>query len=175
MTKEDRMAMELFKASAAKEENRYVIGLPWKRDPNLLPNNYALAGWRLESLERSLSKNKTKAKMYNGAIEEYIVKGWAHPLPYEELSHPIFKLIIDHARGTFASCSWKTWENPLWKSCKFWITCGRNFAKGIVRDCTTSRKLRQPPHHTLMADLPRRDWNHFRLHSPNWSWSFWPM
>lgn len=44
MTKEDRMAMELFKASAVKEENRYVIGLPWKRDPNLLPNNYALAG-----------------------------------------------------------------------------------------------------------------------------------
>ena len=44
MTKEDRMAMELFKASAAKEENCYVIGLPWKRDPNLLPNNYALAG-----------------------------------------------------------------------------------------------------------------------------------
>lgn len=46
--------------------------------------------------------------MYNGGIEEYIVKGWAHPLPHEELSHPIFKLIINHARGTFASCSWET-------------------------------------------------------------------
>ena len=62
MTKEDRMAMELFEASCTKEENHYVIGLPWKRDPNLLPNNYALAERRLESLQRSLSKNKTKPK-----------------------------------------------------------------------------------------------------------------
>ena len=42
MTKADRMGMELFEASCMKEENHYVIGLPWKRDPNL-PNNYALA------------------------------------------------------------------------------------------------------------------------------------
>ena len=95
MTKEDRMVMELFEASCAKEENRYVIGLPWKRYPKLLPNNYALAERRLESLDRSLSKNKTKAKMYNGAIEEYIVKGWARPLSGEELNQdikPVFYL-----------------------------------------------------------------------------------
>jgi len=43
MSKGDRMAMELFVASCTKEENRYVRGLPWKKDPSLLPNNYTLA------------------------------------------------------------------------------------------------------------------------------------
>lgn len=37
---------------------------------------------------------------------------------------------------------------------KFWITRGRNLAKGVVKNCTICRKLRQPPHSTLMADLP---------------------
>ena len=37
---------------------------------------------------------------------------------------------------------------------KYWITRGRNLAKGVVKDCTICRKLRQPPHTTLMADLP---------------------
>ena len=37
---------------------------------------------------------------------------------------------------------------------KFWITRGRNLAKGVVKNCTICRKLRQPPHTTLMADLP---------------------
>lgn len=37
---------------------------------------------------------------------------------------------------------------------KFWIVRGRNLARQIVKDCVTCRKLRQPPHTTLMADLP---------------------
>ena len=84
MSTEDRMAMDSFEASCTNEANRYVIGLPWKKDPRLLPNNYPLAERRLESLERSLSKNEEKAKMYNRAIEEYIENGWARPLTKEE-------------------------------------------------------------------------------------------
>ena len=37
---------------------------------------------------------------------------------------------------------------------KFWIVRGRSLAKKLVRDCAVCRKLRQPPHTTLMADLP---------------------
>ena len=70
MSTEDRMGMDLFEASCTKEENRYVTGLPWKKFPHLLRNNYPLAERRLESLERNLSKSKGKAKMYNRAIEE---------------------------------------------------------------------------------------------------------
>ena len=84
MSTEDQMAMDLFEASCTKEENRYVIGLSWKKDPHLLPNNYLLAERQLKSLERSLSKNEGKAKMCNCTIEEYIENGWAHPLTEEE-------------------------------------------------------------------------------------------
>ena len=81
--------MELFVASCTKEENRYVRGLPWKKDPSLLPNNYTLAEKWLESLERSLSKNKSTAKMYNDKIWEYLANGWACPLTEEELRQDI--------------------------------------------------------------------------------------
>ena len=37
---------------------------------------------------------------------------------------------------------------------KVWIVRGRNLAKKLVRDCAVCPKLRQPPHTTLMADLP---------------------
>lgn len=84
MSAEDRMAMDLFEASCTKEDNRYVIGLPWKKDPHLLPNNYPPAEQRLESLERSLSKNEGKAMMYNRAIEEDIENAWPRPLTEEE-------------------------------------------------------------------------------------------
>lgn len=85
----DRMAMNLFEASCSKEDNRYVIGLPWKKDSHLLPNNYPLAERRLESLERSLLKNETKVKMYNRAIEEYVENGRARPLTKEELKQKV--------------------------------------------------------------------------------------
>ena len=84
MSTEDRMAMDSFEASYTKEANRYLIGLPWKKDPYLLPNNYPLAERRLKSLERSLSKNEEKTKMYNRTIEEYIENGCARPLTKEE-------------------------------------------------------------------------------------------
>ena len=80
------------------------------------------------------------------------------PLLYEihpillPASHPISKLIMREAHSQVAHGGP---ERTLSESRrKFWITRGRNLAKGIVRDCTTCGKLRQPPHHTLMADLP---------------------
>ena len=52
-------------------EIRYTIGLPWKRDKALLPNNYPLAERTLFSVESNLLKDKSKAKMYDEAITEY--------------------------------------------------------------------------------------------------------
>ena len=37
---------------------------------------------------------------------------------------------------------------------KLWIVRGRSLTKKLVRDCAVCRKLRQPLHTTLMADLP---------------------
>ena len=37
---------------------------------------------------------------------------------------------------------------------QYWIVRERGLAKNIVRNCIVCRKLHQPPHTTLMADLP---------------------
>lgn len=37
---------------------------------------------------------------------------------------------------------------------KYWLVRGRGLARKLVKDCAICRKLCQPPHTTLMADLP---------------------
>ncbi|XP_064637050.1 uncharacterized protein LOC135493570 [Lineus longissimus] len=46
---------------------------------------------------------------------------------------------------------------------KYWILKGRNLARETVRNCVICRKLRQPPHSTLMGDLPA---SRLRLFAP---------
>lgn len=53
-------------------DNRYVIGLPWKRDKSELPNNFALAEKYLKSLERGLLAELKEAEMYVKAMKEFI-------------------------------------------------------------------------------------------------------
>jgi len=67
-------------------------------------------------------------------------------------SHHISTLIMRNARElVFHAGS----ERTLSESCRWYcIVRGRRLAKKLVRDCTTCRKLRQPPNRTLMADLP---------------------
>lgn len=81
---DDKRAMELMEQSCKLENNRYVIGLPWKKDKTLLPNNRSLAEIRLRSLEKSLSKNEEKARMYDKAIMQYAANNWAIPLSEED-------------------------------------------------------------------------------------------
>ncbi|XP_064617058.1 uncharacterized protein LOC135481057 [Liolophura sinensis] len=80
-------------------------------------------------------------------------------LPYESVhpillpsDHHILKLIMRdfHAKSCHAGT-----ERTLCDSRReFWILRGRQIAKNIVSKCTMCRKLRQPPHSTLMGDLP---------------------
>ena len=71
MSSDGKKAMELFESSCKLLDGRYEIGLLWKKDPVNLPNNYPVAKRRIESLERSLKRNPTKAKKCNDAIREY--------------------------------------------------------------------------------------------------------
>ena len=57
MSRDGKNAMELFESSCRRLNGRFIIGLPWKKDPTQLPNNYPIARRRLESLERSLAEN----------------------------------------------------------------------------------------------------------------------
>ena len=95
MSGEEKKALELFEASCTRLDGRYTIGLPWKRNPADLPNNYTLAKRRLESLERSLARNQNKAKIYASAIQEYERNGWARKLTRSEIektSGPVYYL-----------------------------------------------------------------------------------
>lgn len=69
MSRNGKKAVELFESSCERLGGRFVIGLPWKKDPAQLPNNYLLAKQRLESLERRLMKNPVQAKIYTDAME----------------------------------------------------------------------------------------------------------
>ena len=92
---DDKRAMELMEQSCKLENNRYVIGLPWKRDKSLLPDNRSLAETRLRSLEKSLSKNEEKARMYDEVISQYVANNWATPLREEDLkadTKPVYYL-----------------------------------------------------------------------------------
>ena len=95
MSRDGKKAMELFESSCKLLDGRYEIGLPWKKDPVNLPNNYPVAKRRLESLERSLKRNPTKAKKYNDAIREYERNGWARRLSkakVENTKGPVYYL-----------------------------------------------------------------------------------
>ena len=83
---DEKRAMELMERSCKLDDNRYVIGLPWKRDQNLLPDNRSLAETRLRSLEKSLGKNEEKARMYDQALMQYAENNWAIPLSEEYLT-----------------------------------------------------------------------------------------
>jgi hypothetical protein len=85
MSRDGKKAVELFESSCERLDGRFVIGLPWKKDPTQLPNNHLLAKKRLESLERRLMKNPVQAKTYTDAIGEYEKNGWARKLKEEEV------------------------------------------------------------------------------------------
>lgn len=85
VSRDEKRAMELMESSCKRLGNLYTIGLPWKKDKALLPNNYRLAERRLFSLERNLLKDKAKAKMYDEAIMDYEKNGWARALSEREV------------------------------------------------------------------------------------------
>ncbi|XP_067650866.1 uncharacterized protein [Haliotis asinina] len=92
---EDRKALDMLASSCQRIGNRYEIGLPWKRDPQELPNNYSMAEKRLYSLERGLLKNEAKASLYSKAISEYVEKGFAVRLEDKDIhreSFPVYYL-----------------------------------------------------------------------------------
>ncbi|CAB4002546.1 Hypothetical predicted protein [Paramuricea clavata] len=85
LSPDDKRAIEPMEKLCKLENNRYIICLPWKRDKTLLPNNRSLVESRLQSLEKSLSKNEEKAKMYDDVIIQYQANTWAIPLSEEDL------------------------------------------------------------------------------------------
>ena len=85
MSIENRKAIELMESSCKMKGERYEVGLPWKKDKALLPNNDVLVEKKLFSLERSLRKKGDKARLYNEVKDEYEKNGWSCQLSKEEV------------------------------------------------------------------------------------------
>ena len=59
-------------------------------------------------------------------------------------------------KGAHAKVKHTGGERTLCKSrIKYWILGGRRIAKDLAKNCVTCRRVRQPPHPTLMGCLPQ--------------------
>ena len=85
-SKEDCAAFHLMQDSVTIHKGHYQLPLLWRHSQVSLPNNYAIAKYRLAALKhRFLSDPHLKAK-YLDVINVYLEKGYARKLTSQELS-----------------------------------------------------------------------------------------
>jgi hypothetical protein len=95
MTPIEKIEDGKIRKSAIKVGGQWMIPIPWKRDPNELPDNYTQALARLQSTEKKLRQNDDYARMYRDQIEDLVARGCARKLTTEEIeTHkgPVFYL-----------------------------------------------------------------------------------
>ena len=81
----EREESEVIKNSCQKVGKQWLIPYPWKKNPNQLPDNKAIAEKRLEATERRLQKNPEHAVAYNKQMEEMCQMKFARKLSEEEM------------------------------------------------------------------------------------------
>ena len=81
--REEKLMIE---QSATKIGNQWMIPFPWKKDPNLLPDNKVQARKKLETTKRRLQKNPEQALAYDKQMVEMEVMKFARKLPNEEIN-----------------------------------------------------------------------------------------
>ena len=84
LTQTEREEAKLIEESCFKVENQWMIPYPWRKDPNLLPDNRGLAIKRLESTERRLKRNPEQAEAYCKQMDEMESMKFARKLSKEE-------------------------------------------------------------------------------------------
>ena len=97
MSIEDKRALQMMESSLVHENNRYKVSLPWRNDPNVLPNNVSLARSRLSMLKRRLEKDDVLHSPYSKAVQDYIDKGFARRVTPEEANDSEAWYIPHHA------------------------------------------------------------------------------
>ena len=93
MSVDDARVLEIWDKSLKMVNGHYQIDIPFKADPPELPDNWPVAERRLLSLGRRLSKDEDLLTKYKGTIDELVSKGYAEPVPDEELH-------------SFPGCTW---------------------------------------------------------------------
>ena len=84
LTQTEREEAKLMEKSCTKVDGQWMIPYPWRKDPNLLPDNRDLAMKRLESTERRLKRNSEQAKAYCEQMTQMESMKFARKLSREE-------------------------------------------------------------------------------------------
>ena len=81
----EREEAEVISSSCKKVGAQWIIPYPWKRDPNLLPDNKSLALKRLEATERRLKSSPDQGESYDKQIREMLDMNFCRKLSQEDL------------------------------------------------------------------------------------------
>ena len=93
----DDIAMEMFKNSVIKRDNRYSISWPWRNDDQInLPENYELSLGRLKSLMKHLQKDPELLQRYDETIKSQIEKAVIERVDPSEVNNENKKHYIPH-------------------------------------------------------------------------------
>ena len=85
----DTKVRELVETNMKVVEGRYEIAISLKSDMvQKLPNNYANALKRTESLRRSALKNVETRLMLTATFQEMITEGWIRPIDETNVDNP---------------------------------------------------------------------------------------
>ena len=80
LTVEEQRAVSAVAGSLKYENQRYCVGLPWRRPPQNLPNSYEMALRRLKNTEKRLLHEPETAEKYAGIISQYLENGYIRKL-----------------------------------------------------------------------------------------------
>ena len=81
---EDKEALRTLEHTTKLKNNRYEVGLLWRKETLCLPNNRKLAEKRLWQLKRKFDQNPEFAERYISVLNDYIEKGYARMLTPKE-------------------------------------------------------------------------------------------
>ena len=83
----EQLEKKIIENSCERVGNQWMVGYPWKKDRNLLPDNRSLALKTLETTERRLMKDPNSANEYDKQIKEMTELNFARKLSEEEIKN----------------------------------------------------------------------------------------
>ena len=81
---EDKRALEILGSTTKVKGGRYEVGLLWRNEDPILPNNRPQAEMRLQQLKKRFLCDPTFASQYEAAMNDYIEKGYGVKLLEKE-------------------------------------------------------------------------------------------
>ena len=99
MPKVDRRAINILNLTSTKIGNYHTVGLLWKEDKTILPNNHFTAMSRFVGLEKRFKRDPLLAEKYKETVNQYIKKGHTTKLANDTASQTSdsTNYIPDHA------------------------------------------------------------------------------